>query len=590
MRVCPSCLSLESATYCVHCGTRIDSPNNPLFWCTLGWSRSKEYESILRQFQAENGYRCVETVEEILHQVPLFDITATESFIRRFARAMLWKETRFETKSGIIFDLHSLVGNCFLRRVTAAATPCLQETPSCPFLGDLQSPETSITGAVQLAASLLQHPEVQCCPYARRLTETAFYAFCTDDQAPFAVAAARRGLENGSIVLTQHGAFTPRTQGAVPWPTRLCPDIPSNATWAACSGHLQLAVVEDQLRMYPSGNKVAPWLSASLVAPTLDGRHVGIPAPHAADPFFLVFDELGNSLSCGPFPLPFALDFRLQHVAFAYSREQSDCTVTFAAFVGNVNEPFWLQMSSWVLPEPVRQLVCETETVAALTDNDTVWYFDTSKKKEHRHFPKCLQITFLENKTLAILWQNGWQLTFWNTASIQDFSLLIPAKRIFPTQDGNVVAVASGRITEINTNGVVVDFRCAEALWMSRRGYMEQTPNGYVWHILDDAPIHGDFWKNTPTTFWLVSPTKDVHICRDEPLYPLVTEVISYFLSTLPTPLEGTLTHLIQSAPKHVHQEFQQLLQRYPWIRAFDGPVENWPMIVQQIEDFQNIQ
>lgn len=542
----------------------------------------------MRKFKEEEGYRCVETAEEVLHQVPLSDITSTESFIRRFARAMLWKETRLETPGGVIFPLHAPVGACFLRRVLDGTSPCLQEPPSCPFLGSLQFPESGVAGAAQLAAFLLQHPEVQSCPYARRITERAFFNLCNSEWVPFVAAGARHAMETGAIVMTADGAFHPRIDGGAPWPTRTCPDIPQEATWAACSGTLQLAVVEDQLRIYPAGRKLAPWLSASLVAPTQDGRHVAIPAPHAADPFFLVFDETGESLACGPFPLPFALDSRVRHAVFAQSTAKGGRKVQLAAFVGNVSEPFWLQTGCWDLPESALQLACEAETVGVLTEDDRVWRLGTDGRSERRHFPQCQQITFLDGGMMAILWKDGWRLTFWDADTVRDFPLLIPARRIFPSRDGKLAAATAGRITEITPDGAVADFRCADALWMSRRGYMEQAPDGYIWHILDDAPVHGDFWKIAPAAVWFVEPAANLRIRQDDDMFSLTAELISYFISTLPNPPEGILARLVREAPTRVRREFERLLRRHPWLYGFDGPAENWPVRVRPLEECQH--
>ncbi len=583
MPVCPSCLSLESAAWCARCGARADVPQGPLFWCTLGWSRSRDYEAILRSFKAEDGYRCVETAEEILHQVPLSDIAAMESFIRRFPRAMLWKETRLETPGGIAFSLHGPVGACFLRRVLDRAAPCLQEAPSCPFLGDMQFPESGAAGAAQLAAFLALHPDAHACPYARSLIDAAFSRYCPAQLAPFAAARARLALESGRIVMTQEGDFTPRVPGADPWPTRPCPDIPAEATWAAASGHLQLAVVDDQLRLYPSGRKLAPWLSAAMVAPTRDGRHAAVPAPQSADAHFLVFDEQAGVLACGPFPLPFALDSRMRHAAFTSGSAGKTRRVVLAAYVGGVAEPFWLQTGAWELPEPARLLACERGVVGVLSDSDQVFRLDAGGTTARRHFPQCLQIAILDDGQMAVLWQDGWRLTFWNETSMRDFSLLVPARRIIPSRDAHLVLVSAGRITEIGPDGTVADFRCAEALWMSRRGYMEKTPDGYLWHVLDDVPLHGEFWQNAPGIVWVAEPAGNVRIRTEDPAFPLVAELISYFISGARE--AGALGRLLENAPGHVRRELERLLKRHPWLRGFDGPAEEWPVSARPLED-----
>ena len=559
----------------------------PLFVCTLGWSRSREYEGILARFSAEPGYACHETAEEILHQVPLADLPAVEALVTRYGRAMLWKETRLETATGVGLDLHGPVGVCFLRRILESSAPCLRDEP-CPFQGNLEGSGPGMVAALRLAAHLMTRPEALACPYGWALIRRAAGA-ALDDEAtgPFVAARARRALEEGRILLDGDGNFTPlRADPSCRYEVKVPAGIPPGATWAAMSGELELAVVDDQLRAYPDGERVAPWLSAALVAPTTRGRHVVVPSVQSAEQGFLVFEPGKPPIQCGPFPLPFAVDPRLRHVAFLHAPGGTP-QVVLVELVSGVCEPFWLRKSAWPAPESVRQLVTDGEAVAILDEAGTVSVFRAGEPPRRERFTACTQVCFAGPDVLAVLWEDGARLTLWRgDGGRDDFHLLLSASALYPTCAGNLVCVCPGRITEISPAGEILDFRCGSALWMSARGYMERDGGGFTWHALDQAPIVDGFWDRQPAAMKVVGLPDGVDAAG--PKAALMMELVAYFLSSpLPRVEPGGWTRLRSQAPPAIRRELDSLLVQVPWLAGFDGPPETWPVTETILGDLQ---
>ncbi len=588
MRVCPSCHSLEAARHCPRCGLDLEAGAGPLFLCTLGWSRSKEYEGILSRFTGEPGYACRETAEEILHQVPLSDLPAVEDLVTRYGRAMLWKETRLESGGGRVFDLHGPVGVCFLRRILESSAPCQRDEP-CPFLGPMAPSGEGLVGALQLAAHLLARPEALGCPYGWPLIRRAARGILTDPElGPFVAARALSALGEGRILLDERGHFTPRrADPACRYEVKVPAHLPQGATWAAMSGDLELAVVDDQLRTYPDGERVAPWPAASLVAPTERGRHVAVPPPQSLEPGFLVFGPGVEPVRCGPFPLPFAVDPAVRHVAFVTAPGQEESPqVVLVVLVDQVGEPFWRRLHAWPAPAGVRQLVTDSEAVAILDESGEVSVFRGGRPTSRAAFPGCLQIAFAGPDVLAALWEEGARLTLWRSDERrEDFHLLLPASSLHPTCAGNLVCVCPGRITEISPGGGILDFRCGSALWMSARGYMERDGAGFTWHVLDQTPLGDGYWEATPAVMKVAALPAGAELTG--PRAGLLLEVVSYFLSSeLPRLEPGGWTRLVDGAPPKVRRELAALLRDFPWLERYDGPPGEWPVAETALDEF----
>ncbi len=589
MKICPSCHSPEGWEHCPRCGRVFEGSREPLFVCTLGWSRSKEYEGILARFQAEPGYSCRETAEEILHQVPVADLAAAEALVKRYGRAMLWKETRFDTVSGETFDLHGPVGVCFLRHVLEGSAPCLREEP-CPFLGPMKPVEGGVIGAFQLAAHLISQPQALFCPYSWELVRRAAALLPEPAVGPFVAARTREALDEGLLLIDSAGVFTTRrTDPDCLYEVKTPEHIPVGATWAAMSGDQELAVVDDQLRLYPDPEKVAHWLSASLVAPTTRGRHVAVPAMQSTEPGFLVFERGRTPVRCGPFPMPFAVDPQVRHVAYVTAGGGHEpAQVVLVGLVSEVSEPFWVRLHSWPAPESVRQLVTEGEAVAILAESCEVSFL-AGETIGRQTFPECSQICFAGPEVLAVLWQDGWKLTLWNADGRRDdFSLLLPANQLFPTSAGNLVCVCPGRITEISAAGEILDFRCGKALWMSARGYMERTGDGFSWHVLDQTPVEDRFWDEQPAAMKVAGLPAGTDLSLRQA--GLMLELVSYFLfSSMPRMESGGWTRLRDAAPAKVRRELDATLRAYPWLSRLDGPVDQWPISETVLDEFSVI-
>ena len=579
MKICPSCHSPEGWEYCPRCGRVYENSPDPLFVCTLGWSRSREYEGILARFQTEPGYSCRETAEEILHQVPLADLPAAEGLVRRYGRAMLWKETRFDTVSGDSFDLHGPVGVCFLRHVLENSAPCLRDEP-CPFLGPMVPVESGVTGTFQLAAHLLSQAQALFCPFSWELVRRASDFLPEPVMGPFVAARTREALEEGLLLIDSAGAFTPRrTDPGCLYEVKTPEHIPAGATWAAMSGDQELAVVDDQLRFYPEPEKVAHWLSASLVAPTTRGRHVAVPALQSTEPGFLVFERGQTPIRCGPFPMPFAVDPQVRHVAYVTAGGGPEpAQVVVVGLASGVSEPFWVRLHAWPAPESVRQLVTEGETVAILDESGEVSLFQAGEPVRRQTFAGCSQICFSGPEVLAVLWKDGWKLTLWRSDDRrEDFSLLLPVQALFPTSGGNLVCASTGRITEISAAGEILDFRTGNALWMSARGYMERTSSGFSWHVLDQTPVEDLFWDDQPPAMKVAGLPAGTDLKL--PQAPLMLEIVSYFLfSSMPRTEPGGWTRLHDEAPPKVRRELDVTQRAYPWLAQLDASMDQWPV------------
>ncbi len=590
MKVCPSCHSLEGWDFCPRCGRVLEGGPDPLFVCTLGWSRSKEYEGLLSRFQAEPGYACRETAEEILHQVPLADLASTENLVRRYGRAMLWKETRFDTASGVSFDLHGPVGVCFLRHVLEGAAPCLRDEP-CPFLGPMLPVEPGVAGGLQLAAHLISSPQALSCPYSWELVGRAAGFLPDPALAPFVAARAREALDEGRILMDDAGAFTARqADPACHYDVKTPEHIPAGATWAAMSGDLEVAVVDDQLRAFPDPEKMAHWLSASLVAPTTRGRHVAVPALQSTEPCFIVFERGRPPVRCGPFPMPFAVDPQVRHVVYVTAAGAGEsAAVVLVGLVSEVSEPFWIRLHAWPAPESVRQLVTEGGAVAILDESGEVTRFSGGGPVERRTFSGAAQVCFAGPDVLAVLWQDGWKLTLWRAdGTCDDFPMLLPVQALYPTSAGNLVLACAGRITEISSAGGILDFRVGNALWMSARGYMERTGDGFTWHVLDQTPVEDRFWDGQPSAMKVAGLPAEADLTRAQA--GLMLEIVSYFLfSPLPRDEGGGWTRLRSAAPAKVRRELDATLRVYPWLALFDAPAARWPVTETVLDEFHHM-
>ncbi len=580
MQVCPCCHSVDGLAFCPECGTRLaGSPGTPLFVCTLGWSRSREYESTLSRFRQEKGYHVQESGDEIHHQVPLADLAATEDLVRRYPRAMLWKETRLSIGNGESFNLHEPVGVCFLRHILEESAPCLRGE-GCPFLGPLDAPAT-LTEARRLAAFLQSRRAALFCPHAWELVRKAAAAFPEPEAWPFLVAEVKSAMKNGLVILDSGGNWTPRSPETVNYDVKWPQQLPQNVTWATMSGDLELGTVDDQLRAFPGTERIVLWGAASLVAPTDRGRHVILPPVHANEPEFIIYCEGQPPVRCGPFPVPFAMDSMVGSVACI-----TEGRVVLMSLASPVDHPFWIQLGTWDAPSPARQLVTENGDVAILCEGDRVCWYSMKGEDRIADFPGCMQILFTRSGVLAVLWQDGRKLAFMQGPDDRmDLDFLVPVHMIFPTSTGNVVCQSDGRLTEITIRGEILDFRCGDALWMTSRGYMERSSDRFIWHVLDQEPLEDRYWREPPGRM------KVVRLPGGYPAGPraeLLLELVSYFLSSEMARMEsGGWSRLVNGAPSPVRKQLEILAKSYPWLADFDREPENWPIAETDLEDFR---
>jgi hypothetical protein len=97
----------------------------------IGWSRSREFEKIVKLFEKEDGYRYIEYGEEVAHAIPVQDIDAVKRVIIKYEKAIKWKETTFEIPSGDSFYPLKPIPLCFMRLMVEDNSPC-KEGKECP--------------------------------------------------------------------------------------------------------------------------------------------------------------------------------------------------------------------------------------------------------------------------------------------------------------------------------------------------------------------------------------------------------------------------------------------------------------------------
>lgn len=595
LKICPSCLSLEVEAHCGNCSKPADE-KSPIFFLALGWSRSRDFEKILKEFEKEEGYSYRELGEEVIHSIPLYTQEQIVSVLKKYEKTLKWKETNLKIPSGEVFDQTQGSFNCFIKMMTEDQSPC-KEKHECPYspipvfsimsnpkeifhyiyrddAGNRIQIEEEIPDDALLRlfmSDILNFENVLMCPVYRGLI-TLMAAKVFPAEVPWAFFASDVGsaLKKGMLLLNSDGHYSRLLQKnkVITWDKYETKWVGPGNKWAARIGEKELVSQDDNILMMPDSVKVASWPRARSAAMTTEGRTIILPHfdLNEANDFVILNPENSESIVIGPFPQPWSTDKHLRQVAWVL-----DKSVNREIFWGQF---FWTSEIPTIIvtgsrevdKEPVHLRINSEAIAASFTDN-TLWLHNFSGKDHEFQFQDIRSIEWLTDNEIAILWGNGRRISFIKDFKRSDYYLLIKADEMASTISGNVIITGRNRIVEISPNGTVLDnlYDKNAKFVPCRQGYLYRSTGSVSWHTLDDTKVSDVFPEEQPDDVIIVE-TGDLKNAPEDVVDLLVSLVVYLKQGHQPEEYSEVIKRLWEEAPKKIKPELKKLASTFPFI------------------------
>jgi hypothetical protein len=647
LTICPSCLSLQGGNLCSKCGNDLQDTNKkPMFYLKIGWSRSRDFETILEMMQKEEGYKYYEIGEEVSHAIPIHNLNESGKILDKYEKALNWKETVLQTPEGKILDPEDPVVSCFIKMIREGTAPCKDEQ-RCPytnipllklvehpellqdyiFMKTIQARKTnthgenhyvdsagnkheapldqeeemkleeekqaSIKTLVRLFLSdLLNQPELFPCPFFRTmislLTQNALPKLA--DYWPFLVEDVEKALETGSLIIGRDGNYLPMKE--------VTPDIiyeffetthiPAEAKWGAASQDLQFANIDDRIYIVPEKQKIAEWPEISSIKETTDDRLVLIPPTKLRDAVnFIVINKKQDAMfKIGPFPHPWNVDSRLKN--FAFLEEDFDGQKIYTGqFVWNSFTPSMMVDTEVEIDGLVSQIKIEENSLAAILDKHEL-FVKMGRNKERYSLHHINTFHFLNKYLIVVLWGNGRKISFISrNGERKDYYLLLKAKQIQSTIEGNVILVFSHRIMEMSPQGEILDYKhdYNNQYHATAQGYLRKEKEKTWWHYLDRTKIRDILPEQKFEDIqinYLPKSLSRINVKNTELMAELLILLNNYceeeeYLSKI--------EQLWEEAPEPVKKQLDEMASSFDWLQDFRNKKGSWPVKSEYLEE-----
>ncbi len=617
-KICPGCLSPEGGLFCAVCGVDLTRQRSvPLFYLKVGWSRSRDFEKILRLLREEQGYRYKEVGEEVAHLIPVWTLKQAKEVLVKYEKALKWKETSFQLESGTSFSPLHEIALCFMRLVVEGISPC-QEGRGCPyernslvaFLGEGEhgtdgSLLTTLAGRSEglhenavktlFLVDLMDNATLTFCPFYRSMVSVAATAYSERDPElwSFYSQKVRDALARGSLILDPQGALLQMgtapcgpEAGRIKYESVNAGHISHRVAWGAKSGSLELISDGSTLYRMPGKIPLGLWERAAAVAPTSRGRFVVTPpkVSHDATTFLVLGREREvPPVSLGPFPVPWGLDPSFTQFAFFASGGQDSGSTKPVVHWGSAH--FATSTPTLVTRKRIPlegELHSLRLTSCSLALHQTIGWdegreeqievFCGDREGERLSFERVLDYQFLGEEELVVLSGVGRQITFWShEEGRRDYVLLLKAERVQSTSSGNVVLQFEHALLEMSPRGRVLDYRAEEEAryLVSSEGYLRVRQEEVTWHFLDPITLEDCFPDTSPERLLHVEFDhfpEGIEKAQLELFVELALLLKSYYS---PEQYKEQVKRLYTQAPARVRKEITRLERTMEWLGKF---------------------
>jgi hypothetical protein len=145
---------------------------------------------------------------------------------------------------------------------------------------------------------------------------------------------------------------------------------------------------------------------------------------------------------------------------FAFLEEDFDGQKIYTGqFVWNSFTPSMMVDTEVEIDGLVSQIKIEENSLAAILDKHEL-FVKMGRNKERYSLHHINTFHFLNKYLIVVLWGNGRKISFISrNGERKDYYLLLKAKQIQSTIEGNVILVFSHRIMEMSPQGEILDYK-----------------------------------------------------------------------------------------------------------------------------------
>ncbi|MBN2723340.1 MAG: hypothetical protein JXR95_04635 [Deltaproteobacteria bacterium] len=618
LKICPWCLSLEVDTFCGQC-SRKPGDSAPMFYLTLGWSRSRAFEKVLAEFEGEEGYSYRELGEEVIHSIPLYSMDDVRSKLKKYDKTLKWKETNLKINSGKEFDSTSGPYNCFVRLMTENQSPC-NEKSECPFSpfpifslikkpadilsyiyrdenGNLIDIAEEIPDGALLRlfiADIVSNEDVLMCPVYRSLLSMMTVKVFPED-IPWAHFASdvQIALREGRLLLDSEGNWShikPATED-LKYEAIETSYLGPGAQWGTVVGEHELISVDDNLIIMPQNKKVASWPRARSTARTSDGRIIIQPHFNLNEATNFVILDPGDlsKVTIGPFPQPWTTDKTLETFSWLVERK-GNYLLQKGRFLWGSEKPVMMVTDSMKIPGDVNHLRVNSKMAAVSFSDNTLLITDYAENTEVFAFQDIKCIEWLNDDELAVLWGNGRRISFIKEFVRSDYYLLVKAREMASTITGNVIITGNHRIMEVSPAGEILDYRHDShgTFIPSRQGYLHRKSDSVSWHQLDNTVLKDVFPSDDIDEILVVEcPLEKMPGKNELSLFMDLVMILRSGYS--PEEYTKTVRRLWDEAPAAVRKDLNKLTRAFPWLKNVVKGKSNWTGTICSLEELVSI-